>query len=167
MEQSQFAKFPDEAQLWIYGFEQPLSIDESRIVSERLTSFMDEWHSHEKDVRGAFAILHDRFVILSGANRDGISGCSIDSSVENFKYFRDKHGLDGLNRNLVFYRGDDGEIKAVERAAFKAEIDAGRCGPDTPVFDTTLSNLGELRADRFEIPMRESWHSRVFLSQVS
>jgi hypothetical protein len=164
---STFNDFPDDARLWIYAFERPLSADEATIVDERLAAFMREWHSHKKDVRGAFAIYHDRFVILCGASRDGISGCSIDSSVQQFKRFRDEHGLNGLNRNLVFYRSGDGEIWAVERANFRREIESGRCGPDTIVFDTTLQTLSDLRADRFELPMRDSWHARAFPSRVS
>lgn len=161
-----FREFPDDARLWVYAFERPLSADESRLVHGRLEAFMRDWHSHKKDVSGAFAIYHDRFVILCGASHDGISGCSIDSSVQQFKHFRDEHGLDGLNRNLVFYRDGDGDIQAVERADFRQEIEAGRLGPDTIVFDTTLQTLGDLRADRFELPMRESWHSRAFPSRV-
>ena len=156
-------KLPDKARLWIYAFEKPLGESERRLVDERLGAFMTQWRSHHVDVEGAFVVLYDRFVILSGASRDGISGCPIDSSVENFKSFRDQHGLDALNRNLVHYRDADGNIKALDRAAFKAEVDADRCRAETTVFDLTIETLGDLRAGRFEVPLADAWHAKVFL----
>jgi hypothetical protein len=125
---------------------------------------LEEWRSHSVDVEGAFTIVDDRFVILSGASRDGISGCSIDRSVENFKYFRDELDLDALNRNLIHYRDTDGAIQVRDRVAFKTELAAGRCGPETIVFDLAVQNLGDLRAGRFEIPLAESWYARAFLT---
>lgn len=158
-----FQSFPDEARVWVYAFENPLGEHERREVSERLTTFMDRWHSHNVGVRGDFAILHDRFVVLAGISESSISGCSIDSSVENFKYFRDEHGLDALNRSLVHFRDSRGEIRALDRGAFKAEVVAGNIGPDTIVFDLTIGNLGDLRSGRFETPMADAWHAAAFL----
>jgi hypothetical protein len=159
MNLSVFEELPDQAPLWVYAFERPLGVDEMRLVEESLTAFMREWHSHKKDVYGVFAIVHDRFVILSGASRDGISGCSIDSSVAQFKHFRDEHGLNGLNRNLVFYRDTDGAIQSSDRAGFRAAAADGRVGPTTMVFDTTVPTLGALRSGRFELPLSGSWHA--------
>jgi hypothetical protein len=160
MDLSAFEKLPDEARLWVYAFERTLSVDEARLVEQTLTAFMREWHSHDVDVFGAFTISHDRFVILSGASRDGISGCSIDSSVALFKSLRDEHGLDGLNRNLVFFR-DNGSIRSIDRAGFRAAAAAGRVGASTMVFDTTLATLGGLRRGRFELRLSDSWHATL------
>jgi hypothetical protein len=157
-----FTRLPDGARLWIYAFKKQLNDNERRIVEDRLGVFMKQWHSHQVDVDGAFAIIDDRFVILCGASRDGISGCSIDSSVENFKFFRDQHGLDALDRNLIHYRDADGEIRSIDRAAFQAEVGAGRCGPETTVFDLTIQSLGDLRAGRLERPLADSWHAQLF-----
>lgn len=158
-----FESFPDDARLWVYGFERPLDDEERRRVNERLEAFMAQWHSHNVGVRGDFVILQDRFVILTGASDNGISGCSIDSSVENFKFFRDELGLNALNRNLVHYRDAGGTIRVLDRAAFKSEVVAGSLGPDTIVFDLTIPTLGDLRAGRFETRMAESWHAKAFL----
>jgi hypothetical protein len=158
-----FQSFPDSARLWVYGFERPLGRNDRRLIDDRLAGFMKHWHSHHVGVQGAYAVLHDRFVLLCGASTNGISGCSIDSSVEHFKFFRDQHGLDALNRDLVHYRLADGTIGAVERQAFQAEVVNGRCGPQTAVFDLTIGTLGDLRRGRFEVPMAEAWHGRAFL----
>ena len=158
-----FESLPDTARLWIYGFKDPLAADDRSMVDERLASFMKSWHSHNADVTGAYVILEDRFVVLSGTSQNGLSGCSIDSSVENFKYLRDQHGLDALDRGLVHYRDNDGNIVALDRGAFRNEVAEGRCGSDTPVFDLTIQTLGDLRSGRFEIPLSGAWHATAFL----
>jgi len=158
-----FEALPDHARLWIYGFETSLEPKDQSLVRDRLAVFMKDWHSHNADVTGAFEILLDRFVILSGASHNGLSGCSIDSSVQNFKLFRDEYGLNALNRSLVHYRSGDGAVAALDRTAFRAEVDAGRCGVDTLVFDLTIQTLGDLRAGRLEVPLADAWHAKLFL----
>ena len=139
-----FEALPDHARLWIYGFETSRRPQDQSLVRDRLAAFMKDWHSHNADVTGAFEILLNRFAILSGASHNGLSGCSIDSSVQNFKFFRDEYNLNALDRSLVHYRGDDGAVTALDRATFRVEVDAGRCGADTPVFDLTIPTLGDV-----------------------
>jgi hypothetical protein len=38
---------------------------------------------------------------------------------------------------------------------------------DTPVFDTTLTALGDYREGRFERPVRDSWHGPAFFAGKS
>jgi hypothetical protein len=157
-----FEDFPDDAKLWVYAFAIPLDEGDQRIVSERLRSFVAGWNSHKIPVRGAFSIIEDRFVIVAGVSADGISGCSIDGSVDNFKFFREAYGLDGLNRDLVFFRNEDGNVEALDRTSFKGAVSSGRVGPKTVVFDTTIHSVGDLRAGKFETTFAQSWHAKAF-----
>lgn len=164
MDLGKFEHFPDTAQLWIYGFAKMLGVHEKRLIEERLNTFLKEWASHGDPVRGAYDIVYDRFVIITGACDSGISGCAIDSSVEPIKHLREAHGLDGLDRDLVFFRNDTGEIEAIGRTFFKESVACGLAGPETPVFDTTLQTLGDLRGGRFERRFADCWHARAFSS---
>jgi hypothetical protein len=159
-----FQSIPDEAPLWIYAFGEPLGERDRRVVHETLSAFMQTWQSHNVNVEGAFVILHDRFAILTAESENGISGCSLDSCVANFRLLRDQHGLDALDRSLVHYRDGGNVIRSSSREAFQADVSAGRCGRDTIVFDLTIGTLGDLRAGRFEVPLGESWHARAFLT---
>jgi len=156
-----FDYLPDDAQVWVYGFAKPLDGEARRIVDERLTAFLEQWHAHEKPVKGAYVILEDRFAVLSGTCADPISGCSIDSVFTNFKHLRDAHGLDSLDRSLVFYRSEDGTVECVDRAAFQTLAGDGDITPDTPMFDTTVQTLAELR-ERFEPRFADAWHAKLF-----
>ncbi len=153
---------PGDAQLWIYCFDQELDNDNRESIVRDLYEFVTGWESHGEPVRGAFDIVDDRFVILAGHCEAGLGGCSIDGSVGVIRSFREKYGLDGFNRDLVFYRRDDGAIDTLTREQIQEAIAAGSVGVDTVVFDATITKIEELRAGKFETTFDKAWHSRAF-----
>ena len=162
MDFQEFSVFGDDSRLWVYPFREPLTERTSRLIEQTLSGFLPTWVSHGAPVKGRFLIHEDRFLLMAGTCPAGISGCSIDSSVENFKALRDQHGLDGLDRSLVFFRDTEGRILAEHFFDFQKLTSSGRILPDTPVFDTTITTLGELRAGGLEKPFRDSWHAARF-----
>ena len=162
MEFQEFAGFGDEDRLWVYPFREPLSGTPTVLLGQTLSGFLPTWVSHGAPVKGRFLIHEDRFLLLTGTCPTGISGCAIDSSVENFQALRDQHGLDGLDRSLVFFRDTEGSILAEHFLDFQKLASSGRILPDTPVFDTTITTLAELRAGGLEKPFRDSWHAARF-----
>ena len=49
------------------------------------------------------------------------------------------------------------------RATGFAELAAaGTVGPNTRVFDNTLTRVGDLHAGKWEVKAAESWHARAF-----
>ena len=158
----EFSVFGDAARLWVYPFRDPLSGPSRSLLGQTLNDFLPTWASHGARVESHFLIHEDRFVLLVGNSQAGISGCSIDSSVENFKMLRDRHGLDGLDRSLVFFRDTAGRIRAEHFLGFQKLVSSGRIVPDTPVFDTTITTLGELREGGLEKPFQDSWHAERF-----
>jgi len=158
----QFEHLPDNAQLWVYGFDRNIDPEVSVRMAADLEAFVASWKSHGEPVTGAAAIVQERFVLLAGHCDAGIGGCSIDGSVAVIRSFADKYGLDGFNRELVFYRGDDNSVQAVTRAQFQRGVDDGTIGVSTVVFDLTLTNLRALREGRFETTFADCWHARAF-----
>ena len=106
-----FSDYPDQARIWIYGFSNELSPAEQELVQQKLNEFISVWNSHGKDVKGAYSIWYDRFVILTASDTT-VSGCSIDSSIEVFRKLKDKHFLDALDLNRIYYRNGN-KIEAV------------------------------------------------------
>ena len=156
-----FQALPDESPLWVYGFETALDRETKQGLERRLTTFLSHWETHGSPVQAVFGIFEDRFLLLAGYAAGGISGCAIDSSVRVFKQLREE-GLDGLERSRVYFRAEDGSIQAVHFSEFQPAIDAGRVVASTPVFDTNLGSLAQLRQAGFEKPFTESWHGRAF-----
>jgi hypothetical protein len=157
-----FPNFPDDARLWIYALAKPLTAEDRARVSERLDAFVLEWTSHGAPVRGAYALLDDRFVLIAGHVDDGVSGCSTDSMVRVMKRLREESGIDGFDRTLVFFRDSVNRVQAVSRDDFKALVEAGSVDAETAVFDATVQSVGDLRRGGFETTFGKSWHSAAF-----
>ena len=157
-----FADLPDDARVWIYAFEQQLDEEGEQIIRQGLAPFMNQWVSHEASVRGAFEIFSHRFVVVAAHSSEGISGCSIDSLVRNFKSFHSFHGLDGLKGGILYFRNEQGEVQAAAQLEFRDLVESGTVSAGTPVFQTTLQSLGRLRSGEFEAPFGDSFLSRAF-----
>ncbi len=92
--------------------------------------------------------------------QQGVSGCSIDSLLRNFKAFKNVNGLDGLKGGLLYFRDKEGKIQALEALKFQDLVESGEVCSDTPVFQTLPSTLGQLRSGEFETVFENSWLSR-------
>ncbi len=159
---SEFKDMPDEARVWIHGFEHKLSEPQQKIIGRQLEEFLPQWVSHSTPVKSAFKILHDRFVVTAAYCQKGISGCSADSLVRNFKTLVRVHGLDGLQGGLLYFGDGQGNIQAVNLPKVRDLVESGAISADTPVFQTWITTLGQLRSGEFEKPLEDSWWSRTF-----
>ena len=162
MNLSEFQDLPDEARVWVHCFEQELSEQQQEIIQKGLKEFLPQWVSHATPVRAVFKILFERFVVTAAYSQEGVSGCSIDSLLRNFKTFKAVNGLDGLKGGLLYFRDKEGEIQAVDQLKFKDLMESGEITAETQVFQTLLSSLGQLRSGEFETSFQESWLSRTF-----
>lgn len=155
------SNYRPETKLWIYAFTRRLDAGEVTLVYSVLKNFVDEWKSHQHDVRGAFEIVHDQFVLIAAESDNGISGCSIDSSVAVFKWLKAQNNLDALDRSFVFYRDGD-VVRTTTRDEFQKLVDAGKVNFDTKVFNNTITTIGDLHAGKWEVPLSQSWHAQAF-----
>ena len=156
-----FDGFPDDARLWVYAFPRPLTAGEHERVTRELSAFVPTWNSHGAPVHGAFAIVEDRFLLVTGYVDAGIGGCSTDSMVRVMKQLRES-GIDGFDRTLVFFRDAAGQVRAVKRDEFQAIVRDGQVDDDTVVFDPTIQFIGDLRRGAFETAFGRSWHAAAF-----
>ncbi len=155
------AHLGDDARVWVYGLDRPLAPGERARLAAVLDAFVAGWTSHAEPVEGAWDVLEDRFLVVAARCAAGLGGCAIDDGVRAVREAAARVGVDPLRRDLVFWRTPDGWVRVDTRADFAARVAAGEVGDDTPVFDTTVSTLGDLRA-RFETTMARSWHARAF-----
>jgi hypothetical protein len=156
------AMLPDEARAWVFAAERPLAPVESGKLLAAVDAFLDEWKAHGSPLTCARDWRYDRFLIVAVDERSAPpSGCSIDALVRSLRGLEAELGLALLDHTPVWYR-DDGEIRRVERAAFKSLAGRGAVGPETIVFDNTLTRLGQVRHGEWERPASHSWHRRAF-----
>lgn len=163
MPRADFRELPDDARLWVFPVQEPLDEDELAALEDAVRTFLDGWEAHGTPLTGGFTVADGRMVLVA-VDQASVppSGCSIDSMVRVLKGLERSFGKRMLNQAPVYFRDESGRIRSLSRSDFRAAAREGRVTPETPVFDTTLTELGAYRAGRLELPARESWHGGVF-----
>ncbi len=159
-----FEQLPDSARLWIYGAEQPFSHEQADILTQQMDRFMAQWTAHKRELITGWQLKYNRFVMIGvDESQMAASGCSIDSMVHSLQEFERVVGMDIVDsHSKVFYRDQNQEIQCVDRLEFKQLVENGQVDTDTIVFNNTIQTMSELRGDKWEVPMKASWHMEAF-----
>lgn len=159
-----FDHLPDDARVWVFAASRPLSEDEAARLLSRVDGHLTEWHAHGRAVVGARDWCYDRFLMVGADERaSGVSGCSLDSLFHALGDAEAELGVQLRDASRVWFRDAEGDIRSLPRTEFRTLVREGEVDADTVVFDNTVSTAGDVRAGRWERPMRESWHRQVFL----
>jgi hypothetical protein len=99
----------------------------------------------------------NRFLVVGVDQSDAnASGCSIDGLFRALQGLEREIGARLVGGGRVYYRDQAGAAQSAARAELDDLLARGVIGPDTVVFDTSITDLGEWRA-RFEQPARKTW----------
>lgn len=151
-----------ETRCWVFGSSEPIS-DRNELLAGRLDRFFSQWQSHGATVSGRWKVVEDRFlVVLREPEGAEVSGCSIDSMIGEVKRLEQDLRTRFLDSSRIFYRGLNGGVEVATRAEFKSLAASGKITPETEVFDTTVTDLSDLRPGAFVKPLKDSWHSRLY-----
>ena len=157
-----FAQLPPDARLWIFAAERPLSEPEQQRLLSAVDGFLRGWKAHGEPLAAGRELRYGQFLLVAvDESAAGASGCSIDAMVRTLGQLERELGLELVNHGPVLYRVPGGIARA-PRDQFARLAAEGRVAADTIVFNNTLTRLSELRAGRWEVPARDSWHQRAF-----
>ena len=157
-----FDELPEDARVWIFSAERKLAEPERLRLLADVDAFIDQWGAHAVPLTAGRDLVYDQFLFVAVDQRAaGPSGCSIDALVRQMKGLQDEIGVELVNHAPVLFRQGEA-IARVPREAFAELAEAGEVGPDTTVFNNTLTSLGDVRAGRWEVPASASWHARAF-----
>jgi hypothetical protein len=150
---------PDSARTWVFGANKTLEGAASETLLGEVDHFLSQWKAHGSPLTVGRDWKYGRFLTVAvDQSTAGASGCSIDGLFRSLKALEPQLGASLVTSGLVFYRDSSGAIKSVDRERFTALSAEGKIQPDTPVFDPTVTTLGEWRA-RFELDAAKSWHA--------
>ncbi|HYK75380.1 MAG TPA: ABC transporter ATPase [Daejeonella sp.] len=156
----------EHSRVWIYQSNRVLTPVEEQQIQQKLDDFTAQWQAHGHQLLAKGEIRHQRFVILSvDEQQAGATGCSIDKSVKLMKELEEQFNIDLFDRFQIAYR--DGEhIRSCNRQEFEDLLRSGQIHPDTTiVFNNMVATRKELHSN-WEVPMKNSWHSRVFAEYI-
>jgi len=148
--------------IWIYQADRFLSDKEVEEISASLHAFVETWAAHGSALAGKGYIKYNLFLILEvDETQAGVTGCSIDSSVRFIKELEQKFDVNFFDRMKVSFKDATGTVRLVDRAAFEQLLKQGEVTADTIVFNNLIQQ-GEELSTKWEVPFKESWHSKVF-----
>lgn len=153
---------PDSATVRIFAAAQSIDSQKAAVLRADLDAFCAQWRSHEQSVAGAWAMVHDRFIVVAAdESRTHLSGCSKDSVVKTMRTLESSLGLKFLGASHIVWR-DGATIRTAPRGDFAELAAQGAVGPETIVFDQTVATLGDLRRGLWETAAKNTWHARAF-----
>ena len=156
----------ENSRIWIYQASRILSSEEEQRIQQKLNDFTSQWQAHGQDLAAHGEIRHKQFIILSVDEQvAGATGCSIDKSVYLMKEIEQEFGLDLFDRFRIAYRAGENVINC-SRQEFETLLSEGIVTQDTIVFNNMIASRRELDTV-WEIPMKDSWHSRVFVDNIA
>ena len=102
---SVFERLPDQARLWVFASERPLSQRECAALLERVDGFLSRWKAHGAPLAAGRAWLYDRFLAVAvDESVTPPSGCSIDALVHMLKDLEAEIGSRLVDNMPVYYR---------------------------------------------------------------
>ena len=149
----------DDARVWVFASDRAIADGDAERLLTQVDEFLDKWHAHGSPLTSAREWRHGRFLLIA-ADGEGASGCSIDGLFRTLRNLGGEIGANLVTSGLVFYRDAAGDVQSSTRAGFTEAASSGAVTPDTPVFDASLTTLGDVR-DCFERSAAESWHAAL------
>ena len=156
-----FENLPFESKIWIYQSNRRFTDDELKAIESDVKTFVDSWAAHGTGLEASYLLRYNRFIILA-VNQESqmATGCSIDKSVSFIQEIEKQYEVDLLDKmNVTFKLG--------EHIAHKPLMDFKKMAKDKAVSENTivfnnLVNTIEEWNDNWEVPAKDSWHSRFF-----
>lgn len=156
-----FSSLPDDARVWVYQANRPLTDAEVHIIDNSLQPALSQWAAHGQPLLASAQVVANRFVIIAVDEGHNLpSGCSIDASTHFLKQIGGQLGADFFDRSAA-YLGPGGEVITLALPKIKEAVLDGRLTPETTVFNTLVNTKGEFALSWLK-PARQTWLNRYF-----
>nr|WP_317632974.1 ABC transporter ATPase [uncultured Flavobacterium sp.] len=156
-----FNTLPEDSRIWIYQSNRKLSDQEVQEIETEVKNFLEQWAAHGSSLHASYQIKYNRFIILAVDQAvQNVTGCSIDASVVFIQSLEQKYQIDLLDKmNVTFKLGD--HIAHKPLIEFKQMAKQKAVSENTIVFNNLVNTIAEWQ-DFWEVPAKDSWHSRFF-----
>ena len=145
-----FHTLPEEARIWVYASEKALTQNQQAYILNHISKHLKGWNAHKEPLTAGVTILENHFIIVGlDEDKNGASGCSIDTLQNTIQKIEKQLTLSLMNRLDVFYKIED-EILCIP--SFKLESVADK---DTLFYDLTILTKSDLNT--YLKPISEGW----------
>ena len=145
-----FHMLPDSSLIWLYASEKALTTDQQNHILTYIAEHLKGWNAHKVPLTAGVTILENHFIVIAlDENKNGASGCSIDTLQKTIQELEKDLSIALMNRLNVFCK--IGEIIKVI-PSFKLGVIANE---DTLFYDLTIQRKEEL--SNYLKPIKEGW----------
>jgi len=145
-----FHTLPDSSRIWLYASEKDLTTDQQNHILTYIAEHLKGWNAHKVPLTAGVTILENHFIVIAlDENKNGASGCSIDTLQKTIQELEKDLSIALMNRLNVFCK--IGEIIKVI-PSFKLGVIANE---DTLFYDLTIQRKEEL--SNYLKPIKEGW----------
>lgn len=163
-----FEQLPDHGRLWVFPASRDLTEVETETLLAHVDDFLATWSAHGAALRSARKLVDRRFLLVGvDVDAEAPSGCSIDALVNRLRALGEELSLSLIDHGPVWFRADASQVRTASRKDFRALAESGAVAPNVPVFDTSLTKIGQERAGQLERPATETWHGKTFFAARS
>lgn len=154
-------EFSDQSRVWIYQSDRAFTADEQGKIEKDINEFTSQWAAHGAPLKAKGEVRYNRFIIfIVDETSVQASGCSIDRSSGFIREIESAYGVSLFDRFNMAYK-KDGEVYSCSRQEFEELLQSGVIDEDTVVFNNLALTKAELDT-KWEVPLKESWHAKVF-----
>tara|TARA_B110000444_G_scaffold180752_1_gene169527 strand:+ start:117 stop:581 length:465 start_codon:yes stop_codon:yes gene_type:complete len=134
-----FHALPEESRIWLYAAENALSKGQQDYILKVISDALKGWNAHKQPLTAGVTILENHFIVVAlDENKNGASGCSIDTLQNTIQKIEKELTLSLMNRLNVFCKIED-EVLCIP--SFKLRNVADK---DTLFYDLTILTKSDL-----------------------
>ncbi|MEX8546707.1 MAG: ABC transporter ATPase [Mucilaginibacter sp.] len=158
-------EFSPASKVWVYQADRELSEQETAQLQPQLNQFASSWTAHNQQLKAAAQVVYNRFIVLVvDESHAGASGCSIDKSVRFLQDVEQEFAINLFDRfNTAYLEAD--KIQSATREELEELLRTGKINGETIVFNNLVNNLQDFET-KWQVPLKNSWHARVFGSLI-
>ncbi len=152
----EFNQLSNHSRVWIFPIAGEANASQLDLFKHHLKDFINEWTSHNQDLKGSGAIIYDRFAVVGlDESYQGASGCSIDKLMRFIQIEEEELGIPLLLKSQIGIRKGEG-IRFLNLGDIKHQIANGTLTREDEYFDLMIQEKGDLEAEWVK-PLSEGW----------
>jgi hypothetical protein len=154
---------PDTAKVWVYQANRSFTQEEVWDISDILENFVNQWKSHQREVKGFGSLYYRRFLVLMADEAaTDVSGCSIDSSVKLIKELEQAYDLNFFDRMKVCYKITNELIGSFPISNLQEMLERGKIHEETIVFNNLVYTKKSFEED-WQISFKNSPYYKLVI----
>lgn len=157
-----FQPLPNDSRLWLFALDRALTPEATAKLEQGLNEALGNWRHKGHAYEAAWELLEGRLLaVVEPSMATSPSGCAIDGMLRKVQRLASEAGAGLVDEGSVVVRGAEG-LRALAKTDLGAALERNELGPETPVVDLALFNLGQLRDGLLEKPLARTWIGRKY-----